>query len=191
MRNAPIGRRVLVIGMAGSGKSTFSRALSAKTGLPVITLDLEYWKPGWTMPSEDEWRAKQHRLFAGEAWIADGNYYDTLDLQLERADTVVVLATPWWICAWRAFGRGLRSPGVEMPEGCEDSAIRRLRDEWGLVVAVCRHRRSEPEQARAIIAKYGPHAAVHVLRSKREAKEFLDGLGDEQPAARSAQRHGT
>ena len=46
MRDAslPIGRRVLVTGMAGSGKSTFSRSLAAKTGLPVIHLDFHFWK---------------------------------------------------------------------------------------------------------------------------------------------------
>ncbi len=51
-------------------------------------------------PSDDEWRSKQRNLLAGDAWIADGNYHETLDLRLERADTVVVLATPWWLCAW-------------------------------------------------------------------------------------------
>ena len=43
-----VGRRVVVTGMAGAGKSTFSRALSAKTGLPVIHLDVHFWQPGWT-----------------------------------------------------------------------------------------------------------------------------------------------
>jgi adenylate kinase family enzyme len=32
--------------MAGAGKSTFARQLSAKTGLPVIHLDVYFWKPG-------------------------------------------------------------------------------------------------------------------------------------------------
>ena len=173
MKNASIGRRVLVIGMAGSGKSTFSRALSAKTGLPVIHLDVHYWKPGWVEPSEKEWREKQRSLLAGEAWIADGNYYETLDLPLERAETVVLLDTPWWICAARAFARGLRKPGGEMPEGCEDSVTRRLRDEWGIVGRVFQDRRSEPDRARAIVSQHGSHAALHVLRSKREAEEFL------------------
>lgn len=171
-----IGRRVLVIGMAGSGKSTFSRAMSAKTGLPVVHLDLHYWKPGWVKPSENEWREKQRRLLASEAWIADGNYYETLDLQLERAETVVVLDTPWWICAGRAFGRGLRKPIGEMPDGCEDSVRRRLRDEWRLVGRIWRGRRSEPEQARAMVLEHGSHLALHVLGSKREAKELLSSL---------------
>ena len=104
-----IGCRVLVIGMAGAGKSTFSRALSARTGLPVIHLDFHYWKPGWVKPSEDEWREKQRGLLAGPAWIADGNDLATLDLRLERAEAVVLLDTPWWICAGRAFSAGFES----------------------------------------------------------------------------------
>jgi adenylate kinase family enzyme len=169
-----VGRRVVVVGMAGSGKSTFSRALSAKTGLPVIPLDLHYWKPGWAEPTETEWREKQRNLLEGESWIADGNYYDTLDLPLERADTVVLLETPWWICAGRAFVRGLRKPQGEMPQGCDDSAIRRLGDEWGIVASVLRHRRSEPERTRALISQHAPDTALHVLRSKREVEEFLE-----------------
>jgi adenylate kinase family enzyme len=82
-----IGCRVLVIGMAAAGKSAFSRALSARTGLPVIHLDFHFWKPGWVKPSEDEWREKQRGLLAGPEWIADGNDLETLDLRLERAET--------------------------------------------------------------------------------------------------------
>ena len=107
-----LGRRVVVTGMAGAGKSTFSRALSAKTGLPVIHLDVHFWKPGWVKPSEDEWREKQRCLLASESWIVDGNYHATLDLRLERAETVVFLDTPWWICAGRAFVRGIRKRPV-------------------------------------------------------------------------------
>jgi hypothetical protein len=66
----------------GARRAAPSRALSAKTGLPVIHLDLHYWKPGWVRPLDDEWREKQRTLLAGEAWIADGNYHETLDLRL-------------------------------------------------------------------------------------------------------------
>jgi adenylate kinase family enzyme len=76
--------------------------------LPVIHLDPHFWKPGWVAPSELEWRERQSGLLAGGAWIADGNYHQTLDLSLERADTVVFLDTPWWVCAGLAFLRGMR-----------------------------------------------------------------------------------
>lgn len=171
-----IGRRVLIDGMMGSGKSTFARALGARTGLPVIHLDLHYWKPRWVRPTDDEWRERQRILLAGEAWIIDGNYNETLPLRLERADTVIYLDTPWWLCASRAFARGLRVPGGEMPEGCVDSRSRRLRDEWGGVGRIWWRRRSDPEAVHSGLSRNGTHTTVHVLRSRRAAREFLNAV---------------
>jgi adenylate kinase family enzyme len=184
MSEAPsaLGRRVVVTGIAGSGKSTLSLELAAKTGLPVINLDVHFWKPGWVAPSETEWREKQSGVLAGSAWIAEGNYHETLDLRLERADTVVFLDLPWWICAGRAFLRGFRMPS-ELPEGCEYSAWLRIRDEWRLAFRIWRGRRSEPKREREIISQHGQHAALHVLRSKRAVREFLNGRDADQVEA--------
>lgn len=172
---APIGRRIIVTGVAGSGKSTFALALAAKIGLPVIHLDLYFWGPDWVAPSETDWREKQRDVLAGDAWIADGNYSETLALRLDRADTVVVLDMPWWLCAGRAFLRAFRKP-TELPEGCDFSAWQRLRDEWRLSVVIWRNRRSEPQREQEIISQHGKHVALHVLTSKRRVREFLDGL---------------
>jgi adenylate kinase family enzyme len=151
-----IGRRVVFTGMAGAGKSTFARQLSAKTGLPVIHLDLHFWKPGWVQPSVKEWRDVQSKLLAGEEWIADGNYHETLDLRLERADSVVFLDTQWRVCAARAFVRGLRRPeGYQLPDGCDASAWRRLRDEWWLVWRVWLGRRSGSSRQTWRMNRYG------------------------------------
>jgi len=171
----PLGHRVVVTGLAGSGKSTFALALADKTGLPVIHLDLHFWKPDWVAPTETEWRTKQRAVLADDAWIADGNYHETLDLRVERADAVIVLDMPWWLCTRRAFLRGFRMPG-ELPDGCDYSRRRRLTDEWLLAVRVWRARRSEPEREREILAQRGPSVTVHVLKSKRAVKEFLEAL---------------
>lgn len=180
MHPHPTSRRIIVTGQAGSGKSTLSRALAVKSGLPLIHLDLQFWQPGWTEPSEVQWRDKQRGVLAGDAWIADGNYSETLDLRLERADTVVVLATPWWRCAGRALLRGLRMPD-KLPEGCEYTAWQRLRDEWSLIPRICRGRRTELEREQAIIAEHGQHTTRYVLRSKRAVREFLDEFGADGP----------
>ena len=168
-------RRTRVVVRHGGGQSTFSRALSAKTGLPVIHLDVHFWNPGWVAPPEDEWREKQRVLLTSDEWIVDGNYHATLDLRLARADTVVFLDTPWWICAWRALVRGIRKPpvGFELPTGCDYSAWRQLRDEWWLVWRIWRGRSSERERELGIVARHRKHVALYVVRSKRELREFL------------------
>lgn len=170
-----VGRRVVVTGLAGSGKSTLSIALAAKTGLPLIHLDLYFWRPGWVAPSEAEWRDTQRDILAGDAWIADGNYGETLDLRLGLADTVVVLDTPWWRCSGRALVRGLRMPG-ELPAGSTYTRWERLRDEWRLAVRIQRDRRSEPQREHEIISRRGQQVALHVLASKRGVREFLDSV---------------
>lgn len=167
-----LGRRIIVTGLAGSGKSTLSRALGERTGQPVIHLDLHFWKPRWVEPSETEWRARQRDVLSGDSWIADGNYADTLDLRLERADCVVLLDLPWWRCSCRALLRGFRMPD-ELPGGCEYSRWMRLRDEWQLAFRIWRNRRSEPERERAVIAQHGTHVALHVLTSARGVHMLL------------------
>lgn len=149
--------------------------LSSKTGLPLIHLDIHFWKPGWVEPTEEEWREKQRGLLSGDEWIIDGNYHATLELRLERADTVVYLDTPWWVCARRALVRGVRKrpDGFQLPNGCDESALRRLRDEWRLVWRIWRVRRSDRELEFKTLSRHGNHVALYVLRSKRGVREFL------------------
>ena len=174
-RGISIGRRVVVTGIAGAGKSTFSRALSAKTGLRVIHLDLHFWQPGWIAPSETDWREMQRDLTAGDGWILDGNYHATLDLRLERADAAVFLDTSWWVCVGRALVRGVRKRpiGFQLPNGCDESALRRLRDEWTLAWRICRVHRTERERELRILSRHSNHVALYLLRSKGATRDFL------------------
>jgi adenylate kinase family enzyme len=126
-------------------------------------------------PSEAQWREEQHDLISGDTWILDGNYHETLDLRLERADTAVFLDTSWRVCAWRALVRGVRKRpvGFELPAGCDEPAMRRLRDEWRLAWRIWRDHRSEREQELGILAQHANHVALYVLSSKGETGDFL------------------
>ena len=73
----------------------------------------------------------------------------------------------------------LRPVGTQMPDGCDDSVIRRLRDEWRLVGVNWRDRRKEPQRERAIISEHGQHTTVHVLSSKRATQAFLSACGSD------------
>lgn len=116
-------RRVLVIGSPGAGKSTFAARLADRSGLPLIHLDQEYWRPSWIEPPKDDWRQIVSGLIARDSWIMDGNFGGTLELRLSRADTVIDLQLPAWLCVWRLLRRIISSAGktrADMAEGCPE-----------------------------------------------------------------------
>jgi adenylate kinase family enzyme len=114
-------KRILVVGSGGAGKSTFARALAAKTGLPLIHLDRYYWRPGWQPTPAEEWNAVVMKLCRGQEWIMDGNYGGSLEIRLRRCDAVVFLDFPKIQCLWgvvrRRFGARARP---DMADGCHE-----------------------------------------------------------------------
>ena len=102
--------RIVILGCAGSGKTTLAHRLSEHTGAPVISLDA-IWQPQWTNDDVANFRALMKQAHAGETWISDGNFaVATFDLRLPRATLVVWLDRPRLFCAWRAITRVLQ-PG--------------------------------------------------------------------------------
>ena len=154
---APPLRRVVVLGRGGAGKSVFARRLGARTGLPVVELDREFWQEELRPLSRTGWSAVQVRLAAGEEWILDGDLgpYDVLDVRLRRADTVVLLDYSLPRCAWRAVRRG-----------------RERADFWRWLWA---YRRRYRPAILSAVARVAPHATLHVLRGPRAAERFLSG----------------
>src|SRR6185503_1778037 len=105
---APDVQRVAVIGSGGAGKSVFSRELAERSGLPVIHLDREFWRPNWEPTPENEWADRVRSLAEAERWVMDGNYSHTMEIRFARADTVVFLDLPRLLCIWSVVWRWAR-----------------------------------------------------------------------------------
>ncbi len=113
----------MIIGSPGAGKSTLAREVARRTGLPLHHLDQLYWKPGWVEPDRQEWADAVARLASEPRWIIEGNYGGTLPLRLARADTVIDLALPGWLCLTRVLRRSLATWGQVRPHmgaGCPE-----------------------------------------------------------------------
>lgn len=87
-------KRIIVIGLCGSGKSYVSGILGKKLNLPVYHLDMLFWKEDKTNVSNEEFDEKLREVLKNDEWIIDGFYTRTLQMRLERCDTAIVLDTP-------------------------------------------------------------------------------------------------
>ena len=91
-------KKVIVIGCPGSGKSTVSRALHNKTGIPLYHLDMMYWKADKTTVEKSVFLERLSVVLEKDEWIIDGNYGSTMELRMVACDTVFFLDYPLEIC---------------------------------------------------------------------------------------------
>ena len=97
--------RIVILGCAGSGKTTLARQLGERTGAAVICLDA-IWQSHWDEKDVPAFRTLMKEAHAGDEWISDGNFaLATFDIRLPRATLVIWLERSKLYCAWRAIER--------------------------------------------------------------------------------------
>jgi adenylate kinase family enzyme len=182
-------RRVAVIGGSCTGKTTTSRELSRRLGVPHIELDALHHDPGWQEASAEVFRERVEAAFAAapDGWIADGNYHGKLGtMVLEHADTVVWLDLPHrtalrrslWRTAWRATTR------KELWNGNRETfrnAFSRHSIVWWVIKHHRSHRRKWPERLAPLT-----HLEIVRLRSPREIRHWLQSIQPTEPMSGSS-----
>jgi SAM-dependent methyltransferase len=109
-------------------------------------------------------------LFAGDRWIADGNYGGTFDERFSRADTVIVLALPRLRCLAGALKRSALSHGKAMQaEGCPE------RFQLSFFRWIWNYDRDSRPRLDAALARHG-HLDVVELTSRRAVRDFLESV---------------
>ncbi len=91
-------KKIIIIGCPGSGKSTFAKKLKKILNLEIYHLDMIYWKKDKTTVSKEEFKHKLIEIMKNDEWIIDGNYGSTIEMRLEKCDTVFFLDYSLDIC---------------------------------------------------------------------------------------------
>ena len=167
MKNSSIGDKILILGCPGSGKSTFARALAARTGLPLVHLDNVWWRADGTHITRDEFDLALSELLRGEQWIMDGDYSRTYEVRVRAADTVIFLDYPEEVCMAGIIARvGQKRPDIPWTESALDPE---------LVALVQNYARDDRPQVLSLLQKY-PDKQALIFTSRQEADRWLTQL---------------
>ena len=160
-------KRVAVIGCPGGGKSTFSRALRDRVGLPLYHLDAIYWRDDRTHLSREDFYPLMQKIIARDEWIMDGNYNSTLEWRISACDLLIFLDYPAEVCleGVRARRGQKRSDMPWVEDGDDEEFLEFIRA-------------FETESRPRILELIGgyPDKAVVVFRTREEADRYLDTL---------------
>ncbi len=163
--------RILIIGIQGSGKSTFANKLGKKLNLEVIHLDKYYYPHPhrWEhTQTKKEWRETVRNLISKDKWIMDGNYNSTLELRLSRADTVIFFKFNRFISLYGAVRRTFdRTQPFDKTEGIFNYLS------WDLVKHIIKYPKKK------VLRMLDPHKntkKIFVVKNRKQAQKLLEEL---------------
>ena len=159
-------KKIIVIGCPGSGKSTVSRTLHNKTGIPLYHLDMMYWNADKTTVEKSVFLERLSDVLEKDEWIIDGNYSSTMELRMAACDTVIFLDYPLNVCL-----DGIRArrgkPRSDMPwiETEEDEEF---------IEFIKSYNEQQNPKVLELLEKYSDRNII-ILRSREQADAFLNG----------------
>lgn len=161
-------KRIVIVGISGSGKSTFANKLGKKLNRSIVHLDKEQWTHDWKKRfSSDEWKKFIEELVKQDEWIIDGNNRNTMDIRLNRADTVILFDFPKWRCLLRAFIRIFK-----IKEPFDKSKGTQERISWELAKYIIKFPKKDLEE---FIVSH-KDKTIYIVRNNRDVKNLLNKL---------------
>lgn len=162
-------KKIIVIGCPGSGKSTFSKALHDKTGIPLFHLDMMFWNADKTTVEKSVFRQRLSSTIQKDEWIIDGNYGATIELRLQACDTVFFLDYPLNVCL-----DGIKSRRgkirTDMPW------VETENEENAEFIEFIENYNSESRPTvMDLLYKYS-HKEIYIFKNRSEADEFLNQI---------------
>ena len=160
-------KRIMIFGVPGSGKSTWSIRLSERLNIPVYHLDRYFFVEDWKERNNQEFLQMQQDLISKDCWIIDGNCMRSLEMRFSRADTAFYFHFPRLLCLWRIFKRLFHRDKqiADRAEGCSEQVS------WKLIVYLWKYDKKYKSLIEGLHEKY-PHVKFYVLRNEQEVADI-------------------
>lgn len=177
-----LGRRIVIYGVTGSGKTTLARELASHLDLTRIELDAIRHDRDWDATPFDVMRERLATAIAAarNGWVCEGNYRKVRDVALAQCDTAIWLRLPWRTSFTRLFARSVRGLLHDTPLYSADGP----RESWRTTFAsrdsilwwAIHHHRKTMQSAAEAMREAPPTATRIVLRSPAEVAALLERI---------------
>ena len=161
-------KKIIVIGCPGSGKSTFSKSLHKITNIPLYHLDMLFWNEDKTTVEKSVFLDRLLKIVQNDEWIIDGNYGSTMELRMQKCDTVIFLDYPLDVCLNGIQDRKGK-PRSDMPwiESDEDDAE---------FVEFIKNYNSQSRPKVIELLKRYSDKDIYIFSNRVQAEEFLNKI---------------
>ena len=163
----------MILGGCGAGKSTLANRLHSKTNIPVYHLDQHFWKSGWIESELDDWIQRTDEIIAKDSWIIDGNYRNTIQERVKRADTIIYLDRSTGTCLYRVLKRIIKTYGTvrgDMPEGCPEKF------DWEFLKYVYHFNQHNRPELMQLLTQYKNDKEILIFENDNQVEAFINGL---------------
>ena len=164
--------KIIIIGCCGAGKSYFARKLRNITGIPLYHLDNVFWNPDGTHADKECFAEKLNEILNGETWIIDGNYSSTMELRLQKCDTVFFFDLPTEVCLLgideRKGKRRSDMPWKSAPENDDEEFLDFIK----------KYREESRPKVLSLLEKYSDKNIV-IFNSRKEADSYIQLFNSE------------
>ena len=169
MKDIKSAKKIVIVGDAGRGKTTFSNNLSKKLGLTVYSTDDFFWKKKYTERYSNEESVKEitENVYKGkDQWIVEGTTTRLVAPGLELADIIINLKF-----------KNIFSQYIVLTKRCISRDDENLKTLIPFLMWVTKVRFSKDKRhtAKKKILEAYPEKTI-ILESYREIDEFVDSL---------------
>lgn len=158
-------KRIAIIGLPGSGKSTFASKFGKILNIPVHHLD-KHMFDGKTKRGKQEFLSVKEALLEEESWIIEGCSFSTFEMRFAKADTVIYFQLPRMLCIWRTVKRLFTFDQESADTGCLNGI------NWTLVKYIWNFDRDKRERIEELRKLY-PNMNFLIFRHSQDPINYL------------------